>query len=496
MARVSGGARGRATRSLLWTALESGAVLGSALAALVVFGWTLTPAELGIGALAFSIVQLMNLPVELLCYDGLIQRREVSPRHFNTAFTTSLLFGASLSALCWWAGDALAAAVGDPRAGPVLQWMSLILPATGAASALVAWHQREFRFRILAIRSLVGRLGAFAAALALALLGAGVWAFVAYQVLVVALAAAVLWLASSRRPRLGFGAAEFKELTGFGLRVVGARAADFAALPLFMLYVGAALGTEAAGLFSLAQRTVETLRSVVSDAFARLMYPMFARLQDSARLLRRAFGAATELICVVTFPIFAGLGAVAPHAVVLVFGERWQAAAPAMAGLCVLAMLIQTRLYSLHVVVAVGRPHDAMAVRVAELLVLAVAVVLGPSTLALAVSVWVGRVLLAAPLDLWLLRRAIRMPASAQLRPVVAPLLLSAAMAAGVVALDALIPAAVPRATRLVAEVAFGVAFYATGLVLLRHPLVRYARAALGTAARRVRPVAAGCAGG
>ena len=77
MARVTGGARERAARSLLWTALESGAISGLAFAALVVFGWTLTPAELGIGALAFSVVQLLNLPVELLFHDALIQRREI-----------------------------------------------------------------------------------------------------------------------------------------------------------------------------------------------------------------------------------------------------------------------------------------------------------------------------------------------------------------------------------------------------------------------------------
>src|SRR3712207_3894074 len=140
MARVTtGAARERATRSLFWTALESGGMSGLSVVALVVFGWTLTPSELGIGALALSVVQLMNLPVELMFHDALIQRRKVTPRHFNTAFTASLLLGASLSGVCWLASGPLAAAVGDPRAAPALQWMSLSLPAMGAGAALVSW---------------------------------------------------------------------------------------------------------------------------------------------------------------------------------------------------------------------------------------------------------------------------------------------------------------------------------------------------------------------
>ena len=80
-ARATGSARDRASRSLFWTALESGGMSGLSVVALVVFGWTLTPSELGIGALALSVVQLMNLPVELMFHDALIQRREVTPRH-------------------------------------------------------------------------------------------------------------------------------------------------------------------------------------------------------------------------------------------------------------------------------------------------------------------------------------------------------------------------------------------------------------------------------
>jgi O-antigen/teichoic acid export membrane protein len=484
MARVTGTARERATRSLLWTALESGGISGMAVVALVVFGWTLTPAELGIGALAFSVVQLLNLPVELLVHDALIQRREVTHRHLDTAFTLSLLLGLSLSGLCWWVGgDLLAAQVGDPRAAPVLQWMSLSLPAMGMGSALVAWHQREFRFRVLALRSLVGRVGAFAVGVSLALLGAGVWAFVAYQVLVVALAVAVLWVASAvRRPRPGLGRTELRELSGYGLRVVGARGLEFAALPLFMVYLGAALGTEAAGYFSLAQRTVETLRAVISDAFARLTLPLFARLQDSPRLLRRTFQSSTELLCAATFPLFAGFGALAPEVIGAVFGQRWAPAAPIATALCLLALLTQARLYSLQILMVTDRPQEAIAIRATELLALAAGCLLGPALLPAAVGAWMARLVAATPLDIWLVRRAIGLSVAGQLRPLVVPALVTAAMVACVLALGALMGDAAPMAVRLPIQVAAGAAIYALSLHLVRHPLLWHLRAAFRSA--------------
>jgi PST family polysaccharide transporter len=483
--RVAGTARQRAASSLLWTALESGGVSLLAVVTLVVFGWTLTPAELGIVALALSVVQLMNLPVELLCHDALIQRREVTRRHFDTAFTVSLLLGLALSGLCWLAGDLLAAEVGDPRVAPVLQWMSLSLPAMGTASALVSWHQREFNFRILALRTLVGRVGAALVAVGLALAGAGVWALVVFQVLGVALGSAVLWWYSRTRPRLGFGGAEFLQLSGFGLRVLAARGTEFAALPLFMVFVGINLGADAAGYFSLAHRTVEMLRAVVTDAFAKLALPLFARLQDSARLLRRVYESATGILCAATFPIFAGLAAVAPQMIVTVFGAKWAPAAPVMSGLCALAILVQARLYTADLLVSVARPQQVVPVRAAELLFLAAVLHAVPTTLPFVVVAWVARAALAMPLDVWLLRRAVRFPALRQFRPLLSPALLSALMAGGVLAVAALLPASLPAALRLAVEVGFGVALYVTGLVAVGHPLVGQVRRMLRSTARR-----------
>jgi O-antigen/teichoic acid export membrane protein len=487
MARVTsgaggGGARERAARSLLWTALESGGLSALSVIALVVFGWTLTPAELGIGALALSVVQLMNLPVEMLFHDALIQRREIGRRHVDTAFTVSLLLGILLSAACWWAGDLLAAEMGDPRVAPVLGWMSLSLPAMGFAGALVARHQRGFHFRILALRSLVGRVGAFAAAVALAVLGAGVWALVAYQVLSVALGAAVLWLASTERPRLGFGWPEFRELAGFGVRVLGARAAEFAALPLFTVYVSVTFGAETTGYFSLAQRTVETLRAVITDAFARLTLPLFARLQDSPRLLRRTFQSSTELLCAATFPLFAGFGALAPEVIGAVFGQRWAPAAPIATALCLLALLTQARLYSLQILMVTDRPQEAIAIRATELLALAAGCLLGPALLPAAVGAWMARLLAATPLDIWLVRRAIGLSVAGQLRPLVVPALVTAAMVACVLALGALMGDAAPMAVRLPIQVAAGAAIYALSLHLVRHPLLWHLRAAVRSA--------------
>jgi polysaccharide transporter, PST family len=479
--------RGGAASSVLWTVLESGGMTGVSLVTLVVFARQLAPAELGSAALALSLVSLLTLPVEVLFQDALVQRREAGQKHFDTAFTVSLGLGVGLSALCWLCADLVGAAVGDPQAAAALGWMSLSLPASGLAGALVARNRREFRFRDLAVCSFAGRLVGGCTAVAIALLGAGVWAPVAQQVLSVALPAALLWAATPERPRLGFGRNEFRDLFGFGLRLLGTNAATMVMPRLFMLQVGVVLGTQAAGYFNLAFRAVDVLRDVATTAIWRVVFPLFSRLGEAPRLLRRAFAGAAETTCALGFPIFAGLAAVAPDVVAVVFGPKWLAAAPIVVALCGVAMIHLVRLYAWAAVVALGRPLHPLPGQFVEAAVVLAWPLLGPASAGVAAAAWVLRAVVAWPVDAWMLRRASGLDPKAQNRGLPSIALVAGAMAGGVVALGAALPDSLPGALRLAVLVAFGAAFYAALLALARRDIVRRLASLAGAAAPRGR---------
>jgi O-antigen/teichoic acid export membrane protein len=465
----------RSARSLLWALLESGGLALTSFVTLVVFARLLSPHDLGTAALALSFVQLLNLPVEVLFQDALVQRRDVRAHHFDTAFTVSLALGAGLCALCWLSAGPIGAVIGDPRAGTVLGYMSLSLPASGLASALVARHRRELRFRALAVRSLLGRLAGAFAAIALALLGAGVWAPVVQQVVSVALGAVLIWLATPgpERPRLGLGAAEFRELFAFGIGAVGANAFTMLIPRAFLLQIGVVLGTEAAGYANLAFRTVDTLRDLAVAAIWRVAFPVFSRAARTQRLLRWAFAGSIELTAAVAFPAFVGRAAIAPEVIAQVYGARWAPALPFVVVLCGLALVYLVRIYAWASLYALGRPLDMVPGQLVEAAVVLAWPLLGPVTTSAAALAWALRAVLAVPADEWMLRRASGLSMWAQLRGMSAPTVASAGMAGAVLALGAALPVALPGAVRLALLVAGGGAAYAVLLPLVGCGLAR-----------------------
>ena len=437
----------------------------------MVFARLLTPAEVGLAALALGVVQLLNLPVEMLFHDALVQRPAVDDRHFDAAFTASTALGVMLAGFCW-IGEPVLVTVLDPTFILVLAWMSLSLPAAGLASALVARNRREFRFRSLAARSLIARSVAFLVGIGLAFAGAGVWAMVAQHLLQIWLSAAVLWIGAADRPRLRPAWAEARELVAFGGPATGALTVEWVVHRLLTLQIGAALGVEAAGQLSLATRVVEMLRATVAGALIQPALPLLSRLQAQPRALRRVWHGATELTCAAVFPLFAGLAVTAPAVTEAVFGPAWRPAAPLIALLAAASMLLFARLYAVPALTALGRPRDVLRVRLAEVPALLVLPLLGAATLTGAVAVYAGRVLLALPVEMRALSRAAGISPARQIAGLWELALLAGVMAAGA-ELVGLLLAGSPAPLVLVAQVATGAVLWPVLLLLFRRPVLR-----------------------
>jgi PST family polysaccharide transporter len=448
----------------VWTSLESFALSGLSLISLLIFTRLLSPHDFGIIAVALAIVQVLNVPVELLFHDVLIQRDELTAKHVNSAFTVSVVLGCGACAITWLSAGAIEALLHEPGLAPVLRYMSLSLPAMGFASVLVATQRRHMQFRWLALRSLVGRAGSAIIAILLAFLGAGLWSLVAQQVLLVALSTLVLWITADDRPSFQFAGKETRELLGFGVLTTATQLSAMMMQRVFMVMVGGFLGSDDAGRLSVAFRGLDMLRDLLAGAVSQVAMPVFSRLQNALHTLVQAYSRAVELTTLVAFPIFLGLSVCAADVVRIAFGERWVSATPYFAVVALLTIPFFTRMYAPSLLKSLGHPSAPTLQFLAETaFVVGAMLAFGRHSLTTAMTVWVARFAIGLPLDLWFLRRYSGMHVVDQLRGAAAPALAGIMMAGGVAALSGLLSSA-PPVLRLVCGVVSGAVIYAAVL--------------------------------
>jgi PST family polysaccharide transporter len=456
---------GRAARSVLWSVAENGGLALISFAALIIYSRFLSAAEFGVFSIALAVVELLGLLVSMPFHDALVQKRNVTRLHFDTAFSVTVAVSLCLLAGCVLFAPAFTALVGHAGAAPVLAALAFCFPFTALSATLVAQHRRELDFRALALRSLVGRVAGAVLGITLVALGAGLWGLVAQQVLIALTGSLVLWFKADSLPRLRFGRRELGELFGFGLYALGAILLTFAVKRVFVIVAGVMLGSESAGYLNLSFRAVDVLWAIAATSVTQVALPVLSRLQADRVRLKAAYRTASEFACLALYPCFIGLAVVAPEAIELLFGARWLPSAPYVTVLGLLVVSQAARLLVTPTLSALGRPRDALIGVALELTaILALIAALGAHSLELAASIWILRELVAAPVMFTLLRRATGFSLRDELGAILVPLMASGAMALVVLGLRRALPLELTPLARLACLVPAGTLTFLLGM--------------------------------
>lgn len=432
----------RATaRSLVWSTAENGGLALISFVSLIVYLRLLSASDFGLYAAALALVEVLGVIVTMLFHNALVQRPEITERHYDTAFCATLLLSLVMALACWALAPLFAQLLHRPNAVAVLAWMALVFPCSGVSATLVARQRRDLEFRSLAIRSLIGRVVGGGIGIAAACLGAGLWSLVLQQILIAAISSAVLWMSAARRPRLRFGYAEFRQLIGFGALSVSALLLSTSIRRIYTLIASVLLGVETAGYLNLSFRVVDVFWAIAATAVSQVALPMLAGLQANPARFKRAYQFSTQFSCLVLYPCFVGLGAVAPDVIELLFGRRWLPSAPYAMVLGFLVLVQAPRLLITPVLTALGRPRDPLLGLAAELVfMLGLTAVLGMRSLPAAIAIWVASECLLALVSTGILRRATGYGLLEQFRGVLKPLIASLLMAASVIEMRLQLP--------------------------------------------------------
>jgi O-antigen/teichoic acid export membrane protein len=458
---------------LVWSTVENGGLAVISFVSLIVYLRLLSAADFGLFSTALALVELLGVLVTMLFHNALVQRLEVTDLHFDTAFTATMALSVIMALGCWAMAPVFAAAIHQPSAAPVLAWMCLVFPCSGISATLVARQRREFDFRALALRSLIGRLVGGGIGIAAAVMGAGLWSLVLQQILIAAIGSFVLWITSERAPRLRFRYDEFKQLIGFGVLSVSGLFLSSSIRRMYTILATSLLGVEAAGYLNLSFRVVDVFWAIAATAVSQVALPMLAGLQSDPARFKRAYQTSTQFSCLALYPCFVGLGSLAPDIVEMLFGRRWLPSSPYVTALGLLVLMQAPRLLITPVLTALGRPRDPLVGLVAELLfMLGVTWWLGMTSLPWAVAIWVASECVLAQVSSWMLKRATGYTFFDQFRGVLKPGFASLVMAAAVIETRLQLPAGFGPISRLAVLLPVGAIVFAGAIFLLDRRLV------------------------
>jgi O-antigen/teichoic acid export membrane protein len=317
-----------AVDAVVWTGIRNWGSQASSFLVFLVLARLLPPEAFGLVAFAATLLAFAQIVINQGFALAIVQRERLDPEHIDTAFWTGIGLSLVLVAFVVGLAEPIAALAGEPELAPLLPWLSLGILLGSLSAVHVALLQRELRFRLLTLRTLVASTIGGLTGVAMALSGFGVWSLVGQQLTTMGVSVLVLWTSSDWRPGIRVSRTHFGDLFQFGISIVGSNIARFFARRSDRLLIGYLLGPAELGIYVIAFRTVDALIDLVNASLRQVAVPVFSRMQGDPTRLLRALYSATRTTSLVSFPAFAGLAALAPELVPALFGSQWEASIP------------------------------------------------------------------------------------------------------------------------------------------------------------------------
>jgi O-antigen/teichoic acid export membrane protein len=322
-------------RSLAYSTAESYLGFVLQLASTVVLSRVLTPAEVGVFAVASVFAQLASNFRDFGIAEYLIQARQLSEQNIRAAFAVNVMTSWAMGlAIFLGAGPVGHFYQSDGIADVMrVQALSFVLIPFGAIN--MAWFRRELNFKPQFVSGIVCGLVSLALSIGLALKGFGAmslaWASlgnVAFTVLV------SLYYRPKDFPRLpslrGIG-----EVLRFGSLASGVYVLGQLGKGAPEMIIGRVQGVTDVALFSRASGLVTLFRQLVIKGVMPVCLPYFAKAVREEQNVRRAYVRGVAIFTGIGWT-FLGYLALVPFPVIrLVYGEQWSASVPLARILCI-----------------------------------------------------------------------------------------------------------------------------------------------------------------
>jgi len=314
-----------------WSAISTLARFLLQLVAQVILARTLGPEIFGIFAIGMIVLTFANFFSGFGFSWSLLQRTTLCDEDVRFAWTWQLVVGLATMLAVYFLAPTLAAYFREPRAQPVIEWLSLACLISAASAPATYLLQRDLNFRAGGLIQVGSYLvGYVAVGVPMALLGWGANSLVAAWLVQVTVVLMASYALKPHAVRPLFWYADARSAVGTGRAVFLTNIVNWLLNNLDRIMIGRLLNAQSLGLYNVAYNLAAMPNNLLLGALQPAFLAAGARLQGELDRLGRAYSQMLATIFVLVVPVFAFLALVSGDLVHLLYGSKWSDAGPVL----------------------------------------------------------------------------------------------------------------------------------------------------------------------
>lgn len=364
----------KAISGISWTFIEQFGSKAIAFIVQIVLARLIAPEEFGL----LGMILIFNAVGSSLSDTGmsqsLIRTDKPDEEDFSTVFSINFSISLFLYVVFWIIAPFISDFYEQPRLTDLIRVYSSVIIINSLFIIQKTRLTYELNFKYQMKAQLPSLFLAGLTGITLAYLNFGVWSLV-YMEIVTCLSLAVMYFFQTRwMPKMTINRAKLKEHFNFGYKLALAGIMGRISANIFPMIIGKYFSAAMVGFYTRAFTMKEFPVATISSTLDKVVYPLFAKIKNDDKQLKKAYQKVQILSLLVLSTIMLLLILTAHPLFGLLLGEKWLPAVPYFQLLCITGIFYPINKYNSNILKVKGRTdlYLKMAVIVNVTLVLGI----------------------------------------------------------------------------------------------------------------------------
>ena len=361
----------QAINGVLWNGIGRFTSYGIEFIVGIVLARLLSPKEFGLIGTIMVLVSLSDVFINSGFSHAIIRKQNCTQKDYSTVFIFNLVIGVLLFVFLLLTAKPISHFFNNPELQSLIQVLSIGLIISSLTLIQRTRLTKNIDFKLQTKISLIASVLSGSIAITMAVMGFGVWSLIAKSLINQGSNSIMLWFWSKWKPDLIFSMESFRELFGFGSKLLISGLIGTFLQNINYIIIAKFFSPQDLGYFTRAEMFKNLPSQNATYIVTTVGYPVLATIQDDRVRLKAVFRKMLTNTFFIIAIIMAGVGSAANALILTIVGEQWQPSVVLLQMLCFVGVMLPLNSMNVNVLNVVGRSDLYLKLQlVAQLLVI------------------------------------------------------------------------------------------------------------------------------
>ena len=362
---------------LAWSFIENFSKQGIVFLVGIILARLLTPQEFGLIGMITVFISISEGFVDSGFGQALVRKKHCTVADYSTVFYYNFITGIILYIVLFFTAGNIASFFNEPKLKILLQVLGLGLIIKSVTLIHTIILMKNINFKLQTKVTVVASVASGIIAIYMAYKGYGVWSLVTKTLSMNAFASILLWFWNNWNPSLVFSKQSFKELFGFGSKLMLSGLLDRVYKNIFPLVIGKYYSAAELGYFSRADQFKNLASNNIMGIIQRVSFPVLASIQDDVPRMKSVYQKLIKSTMLITFFFMFAMAAVAKPMIITLIGEKWLPSVTYLQLLCFVGIFFPLQAINQNMLKVQGLSNKILILEVIKKILVVPVILLG-----------------------------------------------------------------------------------------------------------------------